>query len=334
MNLAKFPRVNLCHRPTPLEPLERLSKALGGPRVLVKRDDCTGLAIGGNKTRKLEFLLGDALEHKADTLITVGATQSNHVRQTAAAAARFGLACEVVLERRLDGMGVEYEEGGNVLLDKLLDARLHYRAKGADMLAEAEALAQELRKKGARPYVIPGGGSNPVGSLGYVGAALELVAQANEIGVGVDWIVHASGSTGTQAGLVAGLAGVSSGIRVLGIGVGKPKAVMEEGVHALAQATAERLGVRGGVPRSAVAVDDGYIGPGYGQPTPEMVQAVTLAARREGLLLDPVYTGKAMAGLIDYCRKGRFGAKDTVVFLHTGGTPGLFSYRSALVGNR
>ncbi|MSO93993.1 MAG: D-cysteine desulfhydrase [Rhodospirillales bacterium] len=332
MHLSRYPRAQLCHRPTPLEPLDRLSKLLGGPKLLVKRDDCTGLAIGGNKTRKLEFLMGEALQQGADTVITLGATQSNHVRQTAAAAARLGLKCEVLLERRIEGAGTDYEENGNVLLDRLLDARIHSVPGGADMKAEAEAVAGKVRARGGKPYIIPGGGSNTVGALGYVDAAMELVTQANDAGIKIDAVVHGSGSTGTQAGLVAGLQGMNSGIRVIGISVSKPRQTMEQAVFELTEATADFLGIKGGIARDSVEVNSDYVGPGYGRPTDGMKEAVTLMARQEGILLDPVYTGKAMAGLIDYCRRGLFGKKDTVVFLHTGGSPGLFAYRSQLAG--
>jgi len=332
VHLSRFPRAPLCHRPTPLEPLENLTKLLGGPRLFVKRDDCTGLAIGGNKTRKLEFLMGDALKQGADTVITMGATQSNHVRQTAAAAAKLGMKCEILLERRVEGAGTDYEENGNVLLDRLLDAKIHYVPGGSDMKAEGEALAAKIKARGGKPYVIPGGGSNTIGALGYVDAAMELVAQANDQGIKIDAVIHGSGSTGTQAGLVVGLQGINSGIRAIGISVSKPRQTLEQAVYELTQATADMLGVRGGVPRDAVEVNSDYYAPGYGKPNDGMKEAVTLMARREGILLDPVYTGKAMAGLIDLCRKGNFGKKDTLVFIHTGGSPGLFAYRNQLAG--
>jgi len=332
MHLARFPRVRLVHAPTPLEPLPRLTKHLGGPTLWVKRDDCTGLATGGNKTRKLEFLVAEALEQGADTLITQGATQSNHVRQTAAAAARFGLKCEALLEARIETDDRDYLENGNVLLDHLLGATLHHRPGGADMVAELDALAETLRSRGAKPYVIPGGGSSPTGALGYVASALELLHQANERRLRLDAVVVATGSTGTQSGLVTGLAGANSGIPVLGVCVRSPRERQEANVHNLASVVAERLGVRGGIPRDAVVADDRFVGPGYGLPTPEMIEAVTLFARLEGLLLDPVYTGKAAAGLIGLIREGRFGKGENVLFLHTGGGAGLFGYRETFRG--
>lgn len=328
MDLARFPRFRLCHAPTPLEPMDRLSALLGGPRLWVKRDDCTGLATGGNKTRKLEFLIGAALAEGADTVLTVGATQSNHVRQTAAAAAKAGLACEVLLERRITDAGVEYDRSGNVLLDGMLGARIHYVPKGTDMDAALDALAEEIRIRGGRPYAFPAGGSSPVGALGYAWVAAEIEAQAMERGLRPAAIVHATGSAGTQAGLVAGLAANSNATPVLGIAVGKPRPVMEALVRDLASSTADLLGLRGGIDDAATVVNADYFGTAYGVPTPGMIEAVELAARQEGLLLDPVYSGKAMAGLIDLVRKGSWKTGDDVLFLHTGGIAGLFGYRS------
>lgn len=332
MDLTRFPRVRLSHAPTPMEPLDNLSKLLGGPRLWIKRDDCTGLALGGNKTRKLEFLLGAALAEGADTLITQGAVQSNHVRQTAAAAARCGLACEIVLEERVAHADAEYREGGNVLLDRLLGAHLRTVPAGTDMDAAMEAVADELSGKGRRPYVIPGGGSNPVGALGYAAVAFEIEAQANERDLRLDAIVHATGSSGTQAGLVAGLVGHGNATPVLGICVSRQADVQEKQVRRLAAATAEHLGIPGAFPADRVAASSDYVGQGYGVPTEGMIEAVGLLARHEGVLLDPVYSGKAMAGLIDLVRKGHWKAGRNVLFIHTGGTPGLFAYRTALAG--
>lgn len=326
MHLARFPRLRFAHLPTPLEPLPALGKALGGPRLYVKRDDCTGLASGGNKTRKLEFLMGEALEQKADLIITQGATQSNHARQTAAIAARVGLDCEILLEDRTGRQDLAYRESGNVLLDRLLGATVRVAPAGTDMTAAMDEVARAHRATGGRPYVIPGGGSNVVGALGYVDCAFEIVAQANAMGLRVDHIVHATGSTGTQAGLVAGLCGCHSGIPVLGISVRAPRDRQEENVFALAEATAEFAGMAGAVRREDVVANGDYVGAGYGIPTDGMMEAVMLAARTEGLLLDPVYTGKAMAGLIDLIRKGRFRHDENVLFLHTGGSVGLFGY--------
>lgn len=328
MHLARFPRIHLAHLPTRLEPMERLSEVLGGPRLYIKRDDCTGLAVGGNKTRKLEFLMADALAQGADVVITHGATQSNHVRQTSAAAAQLGLKCEVLLERRVTSLGDDYEMNGNVLLDDLFGATREFRPKGSDMDLEAARHAQTLTQRGLQPYVIPGGGSNPLGALGYVNCAMELLNQANETGLHIDWVLHATGSTGTQAGLIAGFETMNSGVKVYGVCVGAEKAKQEESVYKLTQEVAGWIGNKNEVDRTAVVANGDYVGLGYGQPTQAMIEAVTLAARHEGILLDPVYTGKAMAGLIGLVRAGFFHRDDNIVFLHTGGSPALFAYRS------
>ena len=327
MHLSRFPRVRLCHSPTPLEPMERLTKLFGGPQLFVKRDDCTGLATGGNKTRKLDFLMGDALARKADTIVTQGAVQSNHVRQTAAAAAKLGLRCHILLERRVPDVGADYETTGNVLLDKLYGAKIEFRPAGLDMNAACDEIADQLRQDGANPYVVPGGGSNPIGALGYVSCALEILTQANDMGLRIDHIVHATGSAGTQAGLVVGFEGCNTGIAIQGISVRHAKAKQEETVHRLASETAQYLGIKGGIARERVIADDGYVGPGYGQATPEMVEAINLMALNEGILLDPVYSGKGMAGLIGLIRQGVYTERDNVVFLHTGGATALFAYQ-------
>jgi L-cysteate sulfo-lyase len=325
MHLSRFPRVRLGHLPTPLEPMARLSQTLGGPNLFIKRDDCTGLATGGNKTRKLEFLMAEALAQGAEVVVTQGAVQTNHGRQTAAAAARLGLDCEILLERRVREPEPGYDVQGNVLLDRLFGATLSFHEPG-DMNALALARAQALRDAGRKVYFIPGGGSNVVGALGYVDCALELLRQADDIGLRIDYLVHATGSTGTQAGLLAGLEGANTGIPVLGISVRQPKARQEEAVYALAQATAEHVGVKGGIDRARVVAYADYVGEGYGVPTQAMAEAVALTARCEGILLDPVYSGKGMAGLIDLIRKGFFRREDNVVFLHTGGAAALFAY--------
>lgn len=330
LRLTRFPRVALCHRPTPLEPMLRLTEHLGGPTLWIKRDDCTGLATGGNKTRKLEFLIGAALSEGADTVITQGAVQSNHVRQTAAAACRHGLACHILLERRVPHTAPAYEETGNVLLDRIFGASIEFRPPGCDMNAEAERAANELRMRGHRPYVIPGGGSNEIGALGYVDCASELLDQAAEQGIDIGWIVLATGSTGTQAGMVAGLHALSANVPVMGISVRQPKEQQIKAVHTLVQKTAANLG-KGNVPVSKVMVDDGYVGEGYGVPAASTLEAIMTAARLEGLLLDPVYSGKGFAGLINLVKSGLFGANDNVVFLHTGGGAAVFAYQEAIL---
>ncbi|WP_267425745.1 D-cysteine desulfhydrase [Methylobacterium sp. GC_Met_2] len=332
MHLARFAKVALGHFPTPIERLDRLTAHLGGPEIFIKRDDCTGLATGGNKTRKLEFLVAEALSQGADTLVTQGATQSNHVRQTAAAARRFGLDCRALLERRVTNGGPSYERDGNVLLDDLIGCPVEFRDAGLDMNAEGLALAENLRGEGRKPYFIPGGGSTPLGALGYVSCAAELLYQIDTLGLRVDRIVHATGSAGTQAGLVAGLHAMNAPIQVTGISVRADKHKQEENVHRLAAQTLDFLGVKGELPKQAVVAFDGYVGSGYGQPTDEMVDAIRLLARLEGILLDPVYSGKGMAGMIDLIRKGQIGKGERIVFLHTGGSAALFAYRDLFSG--
>ena len=330
MHLARFARIRLAHLPTPLEPLPRLSEELGLD-LWIKRDDCTGLAGGGNKTRKLEFLLGAAFEEDADTLVTQGAVQSNHVRQTAAAAAAHGLACEIILEERTGSKATDYVGNGNVLLDRLFGATLRTVPGGTDMVAELEKTAAEVRARGGKPYVIPGGGSNPTGALGYVDCAREIVVQADEMDLEVHRIVTATGSAGTHAGLVAGLAVMGADIPVLGIGVRAPKDRQEANVFKLAEETAALLGQPGRVTREQVVADCDYVGEGYGLIDQGVIDALTLAARLDGIVLDPVYSGKAMKGLIALARAGRFKG-ETVVFLHTGGAQGLFGYQTEIEG--
>lgn len=330
MLLSRYPRVSLAHLPTPLEHLPRLSKHLGGPNIYVKRDDCTGLGTGGNKTRKLEFLMADALNRKATVIITQGAVQSNHARQTAAAACKLGMKCELVFEKRVGDASEIYMNSGNVFLDHLFGAGIREVPKGSDMNAEMEKVAGELRGQGETPYIVPGGGSNPIGALGYVDCALEMITQANQRGLVIDHVVHATGSAGTQAGLVVGLKAMSSNIPLTGIGVNAPKAEQEAKVYKLACETADFIGAPGIVRREDVVANCDYVGPGYGVPTEAMNEAVLLLARLEGLLFDPVYSGKGLAGMIDLVGKGYFDGAKNVVFVHTGGSAGLFAYRDRL----
>ncbi|MFT9099970.1 MAG: D-cysteine desulfhydrase, partial [Zymomonas mobilis subsp. pomaceae] len=328
---ARFPRLSLGHFPTPLEILPRLTEYLGGPTLYIKRDDCTGLATGGNKTRKLEFLLADAVEKGADVILTQGATQSNHVRQTIAAASKLGLESQALLEKRVTRFGEDYQRSGNVLLDNLLGgAIVGYFPNGTDMQAELEKLAEKLRSQGKKPYIIPGGGSNAIGALGYVACAEELLFQSSQQRLRIDHIVHATGSTGTQAGLLAGLTATHSGIPVLGICVRAPKDKQQANVYALAERTRELLGIKGDLSKDVVVANSDYVGEGYGLPAKGTLEAIRLVARLEGILLDPVYTGKAMAGLIDLVQRGHFSKNDTIVFIHTGGSAGLFGYREIL----
>ena len=326
MHLSRFPRVSLAHLPTALEFLPNLSAELGGPQVWVKRDDCTGLATGGNKTRKLEFVMAEALEQGADTIVTVGAVQSNHVRQTAAAACKLGLSCEVLLEHRVPDPSDNYANSGNVLLDRVFGANLREYAGGTDFDTEMQEVAEEVRNGGGKPYIVPGGASDKIGALGYVNCALELLTQANDRGLVIDHLVTATGSAGTQAGLIVGLKATSSNIPLLGIGVNAPQDVQEQKVFDLAVATAEYVGAPRVVKREDVVANCDYVGDGYGIPTDSMNDAILLLARTEGLLFDPVYSGKALAGMLDLVRRGEFSDAQNIVFLHTGGSVALFAY--------
>ena len=329
MHLARYPRRFIAHLPTPLEKLERLSKELGGPEIWIKRDDCTGLSTGGNKTRKLEFLMAEAELQEADVVITQGATQSNHARQTAAFAAKLGIQCHILLEDRTGSNNANYKTNGNVLLDHLHGATTETRPGGLDMNADMEAVAEKMRADGKKVYTIPGGGSNPTGALGYVNCAFEMLGQFNDRGLRVDHIVHATGSAGTQAGLITGLKATNANIPLLGIGVRAPKPKQEENVYNLAVKTAEKLGCAGVVAREDVVANTDYVGEGYGIPTESGMEAIKMFAELESILLDPVYSAKGAAGLIDLIRKGHFDKDERVVFLHTGGAAALFGYDSA-----
>jgi L-cysteate sulfo-lyase len=330
IDLAKFPRVSLAHLPTPLEPLPRLSQELGGPAIWLKRDDCTGLATGGNKARKLEFLMGEALARNADTILCFGALQSNHVRQTAAAAARLGLACHAILSDVVRYREPAYEVSGNRLLDELLGASVHVVADAAAAGQVARELIAELERQGRTHYAIPVGGSSAVGALGYVGCANELWQQARDLGIRFSAIAHATSSAGTQAGLLAGFAGLKSDIAVRGFNVySDDPAGQRAGLARLCDEVCGMLGIAE-VARERLEISSEFIGEGYGEPTTEALRAIRLMARCEGILLDPVYSGKAMAGLIETIRRGDLPADDPVVFLHTGGAPGIFAYREAL----
>ena len=328
--LSKFSRVDLCHQPTPLEAMPRLSEKLGGPKLWIKRDDCTGLATGGNKTRKLEFLVGDALQQGADILVTQGAVQSNHVRQTAAAACKFGLDCHALLERRVPDRDNDYEITGNVLFDNIFGTTIEFRPPGLDMNAEAIEIVKKLKAQGRKPYFIPGGGSNEIGALGYVSCAFELLDQFEAQKLDVGWIVLASGSAGTHAGMLAGLHAANSNIPVLGISVRQPKERQINAVYDLAKSVAVKLT---DVPMAieAVQIDDGFVGDGYGLPTTGTLKAIDLAAKFEGLLLDPVYSAKGFDGMVSLIQQGFFETNRDLVFIHTGGSAALFAYGAELV---
>lgn len=326
MNLTKFPRRRYTAGPTPIERVPRFSAALGGPNIYIKRDDLLGLTAGGNKTRKLEFLVAEALAQGADTLITCGAIQSNHCRLTLAAAVKEELKCRLVLEERVPGSYHPQASGNNFLYNLLGVEQVKVVPAGAPLLEEMAAVAGELAVAGRKGYVIPSGGSNPLGALGYVACAQEILAQTFELGLDIQTIICASGSAGTQAGLVTGIQGCNMNVPVLGINVSRAKQTQEALVYGLVQATAEYAGLSSPVPREAVTCCGDYVGPGYALPTPGMAEAVRLLARTEGILLDPVYTGKAMAGLIDLVRKGYFERDSNILFVHTGGSPALYVY--------
>ncbi len=332
MNLARFPRRSYTEGHTPIEKVSRLSDILGGPDIYIKRDDLLGLAAGGNKTRKLEFLVAEAMEQGADTLITCGAVQSNHCRLTLAAAAKEGLKCRLVLEERVPGSYKPESSGNNFLFRLLGVEKIKVVPGGSDMMAAMQAVADEVTGEGRKAYIIPGGGSNPVGATGYVACAEEILGQAFESGLNIDRVVCVSGSAGTHAGLVTGFFGNNSNIPVIGINVSRPKDVQEELVYGLVGETAKHVGIQLSIPRSAVLCFDEYVGPGYSLSTPEMADAVRLLAQTEGILLDPVYTGKAMAGLIDLVRKGYFEKQENILFVHTGGSPALYTYMTDLLG--
>jgi D-cysteine desulfhydrase len=331
MHLARFPRRRYTPGPTPIERLDHLTRELGGPEVWIKRDDLLGLASGGNKTRKLEFLVAEALAQGADTLITVGAVQSNHCRLTAAAAAREGLRCRLVLEQRVPGSYDPRASGNNLLFDLLGVEKITVVEGGADLAAAMQAEAAEVAAAGRKAYVIPGGGSNPLGALGYVACAEEILAQTFEMGLALDQVVVASGSAGTHAGLLVGLEADNARLPLTGINVRRPRAEQEGNVHKLVVETAALLQVPAPERQAVVALDE-WVGPGYSIPTAEMVEAVRMLASLEGVLLDPVYTGKAMAGLIGLARRGHFRKGERVLFVHTGGAPALYAYQPVLQG--
>ena len=327
MDLSRFPRRDYGQGPTPIQRLDRFSRALGpsGPTVYIKRDDQLSLAGGGNKTRKLEFLVADALAQGADTLITCGGVQSNHCRLTLSAAAREGLHCRLVLA---EGESGDYrpDGNGNVLLYRLLGAeRIITVPWGTDLNAALKGAAAAAAAEGRKPYPIPLGGSNPLGDLGYVACALELLDQARASGLDLHHLVLAVGSAGTLAGLLLGLRAGGSGLPVTGMTVLTPRAAAEATAAALIRDTAGLLGSDLTVPDDQVVCLDDYLGAGYTLPTDGMREAVALLARTEGILLDPTYTGKAMAGLVDLARRGRFAKGENVLFLHTGGSPGLYA---------
>jgi len=321
--LEKFQRIKLGHFPTPIEYLNNITKFLGGPNIFIKRDDCTGLATGGNKTRKLEFLIPDAIKNKAELVVTVGAVQSNHARQTAAACTLMGLKCLIILEQRLKEPPESYMKSGNVFLNKLFGAEIKICPSNEDVLEYSEKLIKNIKLKGTNVYFIPGGGSNSVGALGYVECLNEIIKEDKKFNF--SQIVHATGSSGTQAGLLAGRKYFNCNIPVTGICVRRKKDTQVDKVYSEAKKVCEKLRCDT-LDKTDVIVYDEYIGSGYGEPTEGMIEATKLLAKKEAILLDPVYSGKAFAGLIDLIRNKKFKKNENVLFIHTGGAVSLSAY--------
>jgi len=333
MNLSKFPRRRYSAGSSPIEKLERLSALYKGPTIYCKRDDLLGLAGGGNKTRKLEFLMADALAQGADTIVTCGAVQSNHCRITLAAAKKEGLKCHLVLEQRVPNSYKADATGNNLLFNILGVDKVHVVENGAEIVAsKMKEVEDSLRAQGHKPYVIPGGGSNAIGGLGYVACAEEALQQLFEMGVNIDAIVCTSGSAGTHAGILTGIVGNNAKIPVVGIGINRKKEVQVQAVHKLCGLLAEKLELKTPPSLEEVIVFDDYIGEGYSRVTDGMLEAVKLVARTEAILLDPVYTGKTMAGMLDLLEKGYFSSMKNILFLHTGGSAALYAYADSFIG--
>ncbi|HOW85385.1 MAG TPA: D-cysteine desulfhydrase family protein [Candidatus Aminicenantes bacterium] len=339
--IERFPRVEIISRPTPVRKLDRLSARLGGPEIFIKRDDLTGLAFGGNKSRKLEFIISDMLVKKADVVITWGSLQSNWCMQTAAAARSFGLKPILMLFKPAETAATA---DGNVLLDVLLDADLRILesdrgkvVKSAQAMEVLDEAGREVRAQGQRPYLVPVGGSlvrgdmdKPLGAISYVAAFAELLEQTRGLGLEPDYVIHATGSGGTQAGLVVGAQALSAGCRIIGISVSDPKGPFSDDVLEIGRAADEALGLGLGIRAEDVVVFDEYLGEGYGVVDRTVAETIRLVFQTEGIVLDPVYTAKAMVGLLDLIKTGFFKPTDKILFLHTGGTPALFPNRERL----
>ena len=330
----KFPRAKLAVVPTPIEPMPNLSKVLGGPNLFVKRDDLTGLAMGGNKARQIEFYLGEAIAQKSNAILITGAIQSNFVRSVAAAAAKFNMDCHVQLEERVPDVDATHRVSGNVLLTKLFGAKIYSYPDGEDETGadrNISEIAEGLRKQGKIPYIIPlGPGHTPLGALGYIVAAQEILDQLKKSGPLIDEIIVASGSTSTHAGILYGLRALKSQMTVVGICVRRNKAIQAPRVLARCSELSELLGTPEYVTPNDIVLSDVSLAPGYGRLNPLTIEALYLAASLEGLLLDPVYTGKVMAGIIDRVRTNTYVNVTNVLFLHTGGQPALFAYEPEL----
>ncbi len=327
MNLAKIPRRGYLQQPTPIELLNNFSQALGkNVNIWMKRDDLLPGCSGGNKTRKLDYSFADAIAEGADTIITCGAVQSNHCRLTLSWAVKEAMDCHLVLEERVKG-SYHTDASGNNFLFQVLGAKSITVVPGkSDMMQEMQKVADKLSSEGKKPYIIPGGASNAIGATGYVACAQETLQQLFEMKLSIDHVIVPSGSAGTHAGMVAGLEGNNAHLPVTGINVSRPKDQQETIVHDLALLTAEKVGVSQGIPRDSIRCFDDYVGPGYSLPTEGMIDAVKLLASTEAILLDPVYSGKTMAGCIDLVRKNYFEGCKNILFLHTGGSPALYAY--------
>jgi L-cysteate sulfo-lyase len=324
--IENFQRVSLGHFPTPVEHLKSISAFLGGPQIYIKRDDCTGLATGGNKTRKLEFILADALDKNADLVVTVGAIQSNHARQTAAACAKLGLRCLIILEHRLKGAPEIYNNSGNIFLNKVFGAEMIMCPKDRVVEDYADEIIKERRQSGENPYFIPVGGSNHLGELGYIECFREITKDQNS--ESFSHIILATGSGGTHAGLIAGKTIFKSDIEVIGISIKGTKKEQEEKVFQLAINSLEYVSGPSPSKEDVIIMDD-FVGPGYAEPTDGMRKALSLMATKEGILLDPVYSGKAFDGLIGLIKSNFFQPSDKVLFLHTGGSAAIPAFEWA-----
>ncbi|EKN71657.1 D-cysteine desulfhydrase [Neobacillus bataviensis LMG 21833] len=332
MNLVeRYPKRNYTPSATPIEKLEHLSRALGGPDIYIKRDDLLGLTAGGNKTRKLEYLVADALEQGADTLITAGGVQSNHARLTLAAAVKEGLKCQLVLEETETHPYNDKASGNNLLYHLLGVEKVKTLQAGQDLTSAMAELNAELQKVGRKGYMIPVGGSNEIGSLGYAVCANEITRQAEQENLYFDHIVVPSGSGGTQVGLILGFSGSRHEHNILGINVSRSTELQEELISGLLERVCSYYDVAGKISENVIRCNGEYVGQGYAIPTEGMIEAVQLVAQTEGILLDPVYTGKAMAGLIDYVRTGQFKEGEKVLFVHTGGSPALYQYAETIL---
>jgi D-cysteine desulfhydrase family pyridoxal phosphate-dependent enzyme len=321
-NLESIPRIPLCLLPTPIVPLNRLTQYLGGAKIFMKRDDLTGVGFGGNKNRKLEFLLADAIQKGADMIVTEGALQSNHCLQTAACSAKLGFDCELVLS----GEAPDFITG-NLLLDQILDVKIHRARDSVERKALMLKVEEELRAKGKNPYMIPTGGSTSVGALGYLNCVFEITKQSKELEVDFNHLIHSTGSGGTQSGLLIGKELYSPDLEILGINVGDPTERLQKEIKEIIKDFSKDWGLELMIGDEEIKILEGYFGEGYGIPTQEMIDMVKLMAKLEGVFLDPVYTGKAIVGLVDLIKSDVIPKDNNVLFLHSGGGPSIFNYK-------